>query len=378
MIKKITLMLLLIFVLCSCQQADDKNAKHIITVNKDNLAETLFYSGIIAPLQSTVITSPADGVIVEMPVQYGEMVKRGQLLFTISSAKYLSDYKAALLAYVKAKSEFNNSQTQLTEANFLYKNQLISKDEFKLKQSNYYTAQLALIQAKDTIENLMQQLPDRNINLNNLNIANIEKVTEAMHLQMNSENLKITAVADGIVLASGKNDEETKKVNKGDVIKQGDVLAVIGDMQGISVKIKVNELTVNQLKVGQKVRITGIAFADFVLAGIVEKIDRQGESVSGGLPNFQAVVTVPTLSSLQQKIIHAGMSAKVEIDTQEEQLITIPIAAIIEKSGNSYVRLLDPKTKQPKLAEVKTGKTTARQVAILSGLNSGDKIVLPD
>ncbi|MBA3661354.1 MAG: HlyD family efflux transporter periplasmic adaptor subunit [Gammaproteobacteria bacterium] len=362
--------------LTACQKTEKESKDNIITVNRENVANTLFYSGTIAPLQATVITTPAEGVIIEMPFQYGEAVKRGQLLFMISSAKYLSDYKAALLAYVKAKSEFNNAELQLNEAKFLYKNKLIPLDEFKTKQSNYYGSQLGYIQAKDTLENLLQQLADREINLESLNIANIEKVTAAMHLQMNSENLRIVSPADGIILASVKGEEENKKVGKGDPVKQGDVLAVIGDMKGISVRIKVNELTVNQLKVGQKVRVSGIAFSDYVLEGVLERIDRQGEASNGGLPNFSAMVIVPKLNSMQQKIIHVGMSAKVEIDIQEDQQIMIPMTAITEKDGNSFVHIFDPATKKSKLAEIKTGKTTMNAVAVLSGLNVGDKIVL--
>lgn len=367
-----TIILLLSLAACS-RQSDDAHAK-MLTIKSSSFASTLFYSGTVQPLKTLVVPSPADGVVVEMPFQYGEKVQAAQLLFMLSSAKFLSDYKAALMQYVKSKSEFNNSQTQLSEAEFLHKNQLISDDDFKMKQSNYYAAQLTLLQAKDALKNLLHQLDLKNFDLYQLTIADIDKLTQAMHLQVGSENLRVLAPAMGVILSSSKNEEDNKKVLKGDVVKQGDVLAVIGDMSGISVRIKVNELTVNQLKIGQKVKITGIAFPDYTLDGEINRIDKQGDSASGGLPTFSVEVIVAKLTADQQKEIHVGMSAKVEINIEEAAQITIPIAAIREKNGVSFVKVYDALSRKLTDAPVKTGKTTMDSVAILSGLKVGDTI----
>ena len=69
------------------------------------------------------------------------------------------------------------------------------------------------------------------------------------------------------------------------------------------------------------------------------------------------------------------MSAKVEIDFKDAANITIPIQAIIEKEGKSYVQLWDEKTQSKKLILVQTGNTSVDSIAIKSGLHIGDKIV---
>ncbi|MBX3708434.1 MAG: efflux RND transporter periplasmic adaptor subunit [Gammaproteobacteria bacterium] len=362
----------------TCSHEPKSSDGQLVKVEAKPFSNTLYYSGIIQPLKTLVVPSPVDGVIIDMPFQYGEPVKTGQLLFKISSTKFLTDYKSALMQYIKTKSDFNNSQAQLSEANFLHKNQLISDDDFKMRQSNYYAAQLALLQAKDTLENLLHQLNIQNINPYTLTISDVDKITQAMHLKTSSENLPIYAPANGIILSSNKNEDENKKTIKGDNIKQGDILAVIGDMKGISVKIKVNELTINQLKLGQEVKVTGIAFPDDILNGKITRIDRQGEASSGGLPTFNVEVNVSELSGAQQKIIHAGMSAKVEVHIKEETQIVVPLASVKEKNGRSFVLAYDEKTRKKKMVEVKTGKTTVDSVTILSGLKMGDNIVVPN
>lgn len=369
---------ILTLVLAACSNEAKQSTSHTLTVSSDASTNVLYYSGIIQPLKSRVITSPVDGAVADVAFQYGETVKSNQLLFKISSAKFLADYKAALLQYIKTKSDFNASQTQLKESEFLHKNELISDDDFKMKQSNFYASRLALVQAKDSLENLLQQLDIKNIDLYNLSIADIDKITQAMNLQLTSDSLRIAAPVAGVILAATKNEDESKKTSKGDSIKQGDVLAMIGDLSGISVRVKVNELTVNQLQVGQKIKVTGIAFPEEVLAGNVTRVDRQGEVSGGGMPMFAVEVTVPKLTAQQQQIIHVGMSAKVEIDINEHPQIRIPMNALTEKNGEAFVQVINAKSGKHEMIAVKTGKTTMDSVAILSGLKEGQQLVIPN
>lgn len=363
--------------LSACSNEPNIPGNHLVKIEAQSTSDKLFYTGTIKPIKTLVIPSPADGVVVEMPVQYGEVVKPGQLLFLISSAKFLSDYKSALLQYIKAKSDLNNSQTQLSESEFLHKNLLISDDDFKSKQSNFYTSRLALMQAKDALDILLKQLDIKNVNIDQISIADIEKINDAMHLQKASDNLRILSPVSGVLLSPIKGEEETKKLIKGDVVKQGDVLAIIGDMNGLSVHIKVNELTINQIKTGQKVEITGIAFPTEILKGRIERVDRQGD-INNGLPSFGVEIVIPTLTKPQQEQIHVGMSAKIEINLNDEKKILVPIAAIKENAGMTYARVYDETSGKINEVLVKTGKTNIDSVTILSGLKAGDQIVVPD
>lgn len=371
---------MLFTLLLACSHEQKTSGGRVVTVELQKPVSSLYYSGTVQPLKTQVVPCPADGVVVEMPVQYGEDVHAGQLLFMLSSAKFMTDYKSALTSYVKAKSQFNNSEIQLQEAEFLHKNQLISDDDYKSKQSGYYGAQLELLQARDSLENIMRQMGIKDSGLEKLSIADIDKITQALHLKKDAEaeDLRVIAPADGVLLAPGKNEEENKKTFKGDAVKQGDVLAVIGDMSGLSVRIKVNEMTINQLQPGQKVQVTGIAFPNYNLDGKIQRVDRQGETSSGGLPMFNVEVVVPALTDAQKKEIHAGMSAKVEIFTGDDRQLMVPINAVSEKDGRTTVKLYDEASGTARDALVQAGKTTTDSVAILSGLKPGDKIVVAD
>ncbi len=378
MFKKSIITVLLPVLLTACSREPKIPNAHLEKVEARSQASTLYYSGSIQPLRNLVIPSPVDGVVIDMPMQYGETVEPGKLLFMLSSAKFLTDYKTALMSYIKAKSDFDTSKVQLSEGEFLHKNLLISDDDFKVKQANYFSNRLMLLQAKDALEVLLKQMDIKDVDLYNLTIADIDKINQAMHLQKKSENLRILSPAVGVLLGPSKGDDDSKKIAKGDVVKQGDVLAVIGDMSGISVRIKVNELTVNLLHTGQKVTITGIAFPGYQLQGEISRVDRQAESAGSGIPSFVVQIAARDLTKPQQEVIHVGMSAKVEINLQEDTSIMVPITAILEKQGATFVKLMDAKTKNIKEVPVSTGKSGTERVAILSGLKAGDKIVVPD
>lgn len=379
-IKKAILIILMSGLLASlhaCSRQSHSPKDHMMTLESHSLTQTLFYPGVIRPLSTSVITSPADGLIMDMPIQYGEQVKSGQLLFVLSSTKFLLDYKTGLLAYLKAKSEFSNSKAQLDEASFLHKHGLISDDDFKSKQTNFYFSQLAFLQAKDGLDSLLRQLGVNDSHLYDLSIADFNQITEAIHLHHFSE-LRISAPTDGVLLSPSKNIDDNKKLTQGDTVKQGDALAMIGNMHGISVQVKVNELIINQLKIGQPIFITGIAFPDEQLKGVIHRVDKQGDYSTSGQPTFNVEAIVPLMSKAQQNKIHVGMSATVAIVINNEAHLLVPIKALTEKNGQFYVKQWDKKTNLSHLIAVKTGPSTERSVAILSGLKAGDHIVLPD
>src|SRR5580700_10602584 len=122
---------------CSHDTSSEKTHKNIIKAELKPIQTRYYYTGLIQPLKTVVVTSPAEGVIEDMAFHYGDKVNAKQPLFTINSDKFQTDYKNALMQYIKAKTEFNNSRSQLTEAEFLHKNELISDDDFKSKQTTF-------------------------------------------------------------------------------------------------------------------------------------------------------------------------------------------------------------------------------------------------
>lgn len=371
------LSLFVAFFLVACSHEPKLSNADIITVKADALTNTLYFNGVIQPMNMTVLSSPVDGAVVDLGFQYGDLVKQSQPLFYLSSSKFVADYKAALLDYVKAKNEFDQSKTQMNESAFLHKNLLISDDDYAAKKSAYFSSQLSFMQAKDALAVFLTAMNMKEINLYDLTIADIDKIKQAMQLQEADNRITLSAPASGVILSPIKSDgESNQKFEKGDAVKQGDTLAMIGDMQGVSVKFKVNEMTINQIKPGQLATISGVAFPDEVLQGKVSKVDEQANNSSGESPTFDVEVIAP-MNANQQKLIHPGMSANVSLTLTDPVRIHIPIQAIIENNAQTSVTIVDPQTHALKQVTVLTGKTTPTEVEILSGLSGGERLVVP-
>jgi len=365
---------IIILKLTACHSSSTSQQK-LVTVTKQPIITTAFYTGVIQPIKTTIITSPAEGIVNTTEFHYGDKVQSNQLLFTLNSEKFQTDYKAALTQFVKSKNEFINGQDQMKQAEFLHKNQLISDDEYKTKKSNFYGAELNLIQAQDNLSAFLKQLNIDPNNLFQLSIENITKMIQALHNQTGLQTLRITSSSVGIILLPQKNDgaqSENKKINQGDSIKPGQILAVIGDMSGIMININVNEFIINQLRLGQPVKVTSSAFPNMTLMGEVSGMDHQAEVNTNGLPTFSVQIKISTLTGQEQELIHAGMSAKVEITMQEPAQILAPITAVHESSTGTYVKVAIHK--QLHEMPVQTGHTTENSVVILSGLHEGDQI----
>lgn len=360
---------------CGRDTPGAKADKNIIAVASKPIQTRYYYTGMIQPLKTVVVTSPAEGVIEDMAFHYGDQVSAKQPLFTIYSDKFQTDYKNALMQYIKAKTEFNNSRSQLTEAEFLHKNELISDDDFKSKQTTFYTSQLTMVQSQDALSEMLKQLDIKGFNLYALTIQDIDKITRALHTQDGSQKLQVSSPTKGVALLPMKSDStEVKKFSKGELVKQGDLLALIGDVSGLTIHINVNEFNVNQLNVGQKVTVTGTAFSQFNLQGHIASVDRQGQASQGGVPVFPVEVVVPSLTVEQQAVIHMGMSAKVEVTIESEPVISVPLAAVFEKNGMSYVKVQKNNKIQDVL--VKTGQTTENAVVIEANIKAGDNVVI--
>lgn len=382
-VNKLKVWLLLGFsiILISCHKNNTHPLKTFPVV-KERMATTIYYSGILQPLQTALVVSPAEGLVADVTFHYGDTVDAAAPLFVIASEKFQTDYKNALTQYIKAKTDFNNAESQLTESRFLHSNKLISDDDFKTKENNFYTAKLTLLQAKDTLSILLKQLNLKNVNLYNLSIRDIDQIAAVMHLHETTQNLLIRSPAKGVALLPMKgdgNDNQIKKIAKGEQVKAGDVLAMIGDTTGLSIRIHVNEFNINQLQVGQQVKVTGVAFPQFVLSGKIANIDRQGEMSQGGVPTFSVEIIIPTLTKEEQAVIHIGMSAKVAIFIESEAKFTVPLQALFERNGTPFVKIFNKSKNAMRDIPVKTGMTTQDKVVIESAmLKKGDEIVIAD
>lgn len=373
--KKLLLTMMLAS-LTACHPVKKVTKPHIIEITTQDYNEQLYFNGIITPLKIHPINIAMDGTIKQQAFHYGETVQKGQLLFEIESSALEKEVHTALADYVKTRHEYEERKRKFAGTKKLWELGFIPANEFYSDRNSLEDAHTNLVQSEYKLQQILA------IENDNKNFKAIEAKTPAeidRLLAKRQDQLCVYAPVTGVALTPDKqlgNPEGGDPVKLGSTVKAGQILINIGDMSGLSIALKVNEINVNQLKVGQSVTVTGVAFPELTLHGKVTEVNVQAEGQSSELPNFPVTVSIPSLAPEQQQLIHVGMSAKVAITLAHHQVILIPLEAIIHQKGQEWVKCLT--NQQTHLIPVKLGKTTATQVIVKSGLKTGDRIVYTD
>lgn len=373
---KQTIIVLFAVLVLGC--AKDDKAKLLgsktYVVKPESLHKSLHFIGNILPLRESTLTSPVDAIVDSMNYQYGQQVKRGEVVMKLSSSELQKQYNETLTDYLKAKDSFTIAKAKFTGTQGLWEAGLISKNNYLSEKSSLDTARVTLMQSTRKLTEMLEKLDDKSDQkLSSLSIAEFDKVREALTSQHQFIHLK--SPESGVLLYPPKSsDDKSAKLSVGSTIKAGQVIALVGDLSGVRVEIDVPEIDITQIHTGMDATITGVALGKQVLHGKLVAVNAQASMASGGaLPSFSAIIVVEQLNDEQRRWIKVGMSAAIEIAVDSDARLLVPITAVKQEKGNSIVWV---RTAQGSLEKriVTTGAAQADKVVIDAGLKEGDVV----
>lgn len=196
-----------------------------------------------------------------------------------------------------------------------------------------------------------------------LDAARSEGKEEYEHWKEVYKPAPIVAPLDGFIIQ--------RNVEPGQSVTTADPILVMADK--LIVKAQVDETDIGRIKVGQKVNIELDAYQGQVILGYVEHIAYESELI-----NNVNIYKVDILPSKVPSFFRSGMSATVNF-TQEEKrgVLLLPLSAVKKVKDRSYVFVEDKETKKTKPLQIQTGMENSLHIEIISGLNEGDKVVIP-
>lgn len=381
--------------------AIEKAAMHTIT-------ETVTASGKIYPETEVKISPEVSGEIIELPVEEGDSVHRGELLVRINPAIYSSVVTQAAASVEESRARANNSRemAQQSKAQFdqaqsnyernqkLYKDKVISAMEFEQARATYLSAKATYEASRASVSGGQFGVQGASASLNQAR-ENLKKTT-------------ILAPTTGII--SQLNVKLGERV-VGTAQMAGTVMLSIADMSRIEVRVDVSETDIAKVKIGDTTVIEADAYRNRKFTGIVSKVGVSSTASVNGLTASTDQVTNYTvhiliLPSSYQDIAESlargkfvfkpGMSSSVEIQTRRERnILSVPVNAVTtrdwpdsikNKNHNStslenndirqVVFVYDAKTKQVALRDVKTGIQDNEYIQITAGLKEGEEVVV--
>ena len=365
----------LILTSCGGHEKQKTTTLNTYEIKPRPLHKALHFTGTIQPLHESTLTSPMEAVVESMNFHYGQMVKKGDVVLTLNSNELQKQYNDTLTDYLKAKDSYTIAKAKFAGTQDLWESGLLSKNNYLSEKSSIDTARVTLMQATRKLTEMLEKMDENNTQkFSSLSLADFDKVRKI--LTSNHNIIRLKAPSDGVMLYPPKSGEDkTTRITVGSSVKSGQVIAVVGNLNGISVEIDVPEIDIDKIRPGMVATISGIAFGKHRLKGILVAVNAQASNTStGGLPSFTAVVEVKTLTAEEQPWIKVGMSAAIELNVDSDNQLLVPIAAVTREKGNSIVTIqLAQGTVKKQI--ITTGAAQADSVVVETGLKSGDVVV---
>jgi HlyD family secretion protein len=358
---------------------------------KMTVTRTVAAAGKLEPVHKVNVSSNITGVLVDLQVGIGSVVKKGQVVGQIDTSNYRSRVDQQRSASDAAGADVLRAVANLNK---------LKADAGRMKALAERGAGNAadLAQAEDAVriaEAELQAFKSRS------DVARAA-MSEA---QFSLSWATLKAPVDGTVL--NVNHRVGERVRGSDFAE--DVILTLGSMTDMDVRIEVGEHDVVFIKEGQSATIEVDSLPEHPLHGKV--IDRGRDAIVKNPGTDNEVTTFPVWVSLDDLpangTVLSGMSAQVSVATESKaDVVAVPIQAVTVRSANApqptpsdspslkgptppppSMPIGSPKTKLDKVVfvvkdgevqkrKVTTGITSESHIEIVDGLSAGDEVVV--
>lgn len=302
-----------------------------VTAQKISVPEIYRAVGTIKPSTESNLESKINSKILKVHVAPGEKVKAGELLIELDDRDFIARVERAQQAIEAATAVHDQNKATFQRSRNLIKSGYLSKSEFDKAKSDYLSSVARLKQAEKSLQEAQVEL----------------------------SHCKIKAFADGIVL--------DKYVDPGDQAMPGKVLLKLQTADVLQLRANVPEELIRKIKLEQNLQVlidaTNEKFTGTVVE-IVPNIDPQTRT-------FVVKVNLPTNAN-----IFPGMFGRLLIPIATKEIIVIPKSAIIEHGQLKFVNVIQNNRLQKIV--ITTGNEHDNNIQVLSGLNAGDIIAVPE
>lgn len=400
------------------------------TAKRQDLTSIVTASGEIRPLTYSNILGEGIGKITQIVVKEGDHVRKGDVLMRLESIQPAADVqaqeagilsadssaqasnaalKSAQATLVQRKADLEKAKFDWERGQNLYKDQLISKQDFDTSKAAYDSAAAAVDAAEAQMAQAKAMSEGAKSNLQ-------QNRAILLHQKDVLRKTTYTAPIDGIVTYIAVRVGEN--VVPGIQNATGSYLMTISDMSVVTSEVKVDETDIVNLKNGQDVDVKIDAMPGKAFPGHVTEVGDQAILRSSGLATTQT--TANTQEARDFKVVvtldhppdnlRPGLSVTATIKTaSKKNVLTIPIQALAMRSkkaleeaakgskGESSVTLAASvsdsgagdkpadktdvqgvfvlRAKKAEFVAVQTGISGVTDIEVTSGLNDGDQIV---
>jgi multidrug resistance efflux pump len=267
-----------------------------------------------------------------------------------------------------------------TEAEALFAKGIIPKSELENASKQRISAEMDMQAADEELKAVLERGSRQAVELARGDMEGARRRMADLEAQLKAA--VVLSPVSGTVLApeTGRAEKTDKVVEKGVSFGEAEVLLAVGDMQGVSASVEVDELEVLKMREGQPASISGDAFPGLVLNGKVTSVSaragtRRDAGGRAGKPGFEVLVAVDSLSAEEREKVRLGMSARIDITVSDRKdVLVVPFTAVELRGADRFVNVVDKAGQGVRSVKVETGATSAEGVEVVKGLAPGQEV----
>jgi RND family efflux transporter MFP subunit len=309
-------------------------------VESRNIRFALNAAGDIGPADQVSVRPEINGRIAVLPVDIGDHVKKGDLLFSLDDQDLQTERSSRLTEIEGTKLQLEKTRRNYERSKQLHDSTLISQEVFDDSKTEFDLAANTLERAQKALRQVEDQL----------------------------SKTRIIAPFDCTVL--------TRPVSIGQAVSgsggfnSGTEVMTIANLKDMIVNAHVNQADVTRMKLDQEVDIEIEAVPGLKFKGTVKRIAPQA-TIKNNIKGFAAQIFLKDIDPR----VRPGMTANLTIPLiSAENVLAVPLAAVFTEQGDRYVYVQNEETFD--VRPIQIGVADFQYAEVLKGLSAGETVSL--
>ena len=315
-----------------------------------DIQKTTVITGKIEPRNEITVKPQISGIITELYKEAGDMVQQGEVIAKVKVIPDMGQLSSAEARVRLADINLKQAQVDFSREEALYKQKLVSADEFDKVKQTLKQAKEEVVAAQDALD----------VVRNGVSKSNASASSTLIRSTITGLILDVPVkVGNTVVLSNTFND--------------GTTIATVANMNDLIFRGNIDETEVGRLVEGMPMKITIGALQDLSFEANLEYVSPKAVE-SNGANQFEVKAAVHVIKGGK---IRSGYSANAEIVLAKANMVlSIPESAI-EFSGDStfvYVVKGSGEQKTYDRRAVTTGLSDGVNIEIKKGITAKDKV----
>lgn len=314
----------------------------IETISKKTVA-----TGSVVPRKEIEIKPQVSGIIDEIYLEAGQMVKTGDIIAKVQIIPDMINLNNAESRVNRAKLNYDDAKIDYDRQKELFDKKVIAYEEYQKAQLAFNTSREELQAAEDNLELIKKGVTKKSAT---------------------TTNTLIRSTINGMIL--DVPIEVGNSVIQANTFNAGTTIAVVADMTDMIFEGKVDETEVGKIHEGMDIILTIGAIDDEKFEAVLTYLSPKGVEENGAI-QFEIKADV---NLKEGQFIRAGYSANASIVLeQRDSVMVIPEGLLKFEGDSAYVEVqTDSQVFEKRFVQI--GLSDGLNIEVLSGLTFDDKI----